>query len=315
MQKLLFRVKKRLRTKSLESKMQDCFLFLDLKYPFYKVNHRLNLECDSLSEYLSIILKDVYPSLKKYLSDIKILKFANWKESLNKKISKSYLLEGIYPTVLFISYGFLLLVYAYVFLPSVRSMLIDLSSESVALKNMSFQLNIHWSLLCILLLFIVLIFYVFKNKDLRVILFLKLHNKRFYKPIKLIWTHNFVLYYRAFYEDGLDTKAILDLIRSIPSPLAASWLSYHLDANFSEGKLWELDYLDDFFTLRIEQANDFDSTMKALDDFLLMSEQEIDRYFNGLIRILKGGISLCLIAMITLYYQTLYLPLTILQTL
>lgn len=315
MQKLVSRLKKRLRKKSLENKMQDCLLFLELKYPFDLVNQRLSLKCQSLSTYLQIVLKDIYPSLDSYLSDIRILKFASWKESLSKKIYKTYLLEGIYPSVLFLAYVFLLLIYSYVFLPSVTSMLSDLSTESSLLAHMSFQLSLHGGFMFLILILLLFVFYIYKSKDLRVILFLKLHQHNVYKPIKLLWTHHFVLYFRAFYEEGLDTKTILDLIRKIPSPLPASWLAYHLDANFMEGKRWELDYLDDFFSLRIQQTDDFHSTMKALDDFIFMSEQEINRYFHAFIRTLKGGISLCLIAMITLYYQTLYLPLTILQTL
>lgn len=315
MQKLVLKVKRRLRRKYLKSKVEDCFLFLDLSYPFKDVKQRLNLDCDSLSEYLEQILGHVYFSLKDHLSDMKILKFAHWKNSLNKKINKTYLYEGIYPTVLFLAYGFLLIIYTFVFLPSVSGMMNDLSADSVSLKHMAFQLRLHWLFLLFILIILFLIFYLLKNDDLRLILFIKLHQKRFYKPVKLLWTHHFVLYFRTFYEEGLDTKTILDLIREIPSPLAASWLSYHLDANFFDGNKWELDYLDDFFSLRIQQSHDYHAILQALDDFLFMSEQEIDRYFNTLIRSLKGGISLCLIAMITLYYQTLYLPLTILQTL
>lgn len=315
MQNLSLKLKMILKRRSLKNKIDDCFLFLDLSYPFAEVNKRLNLRCRNLQEYLQIVLREEYIPLRKHLSDIKILKFIHWRDALDKKVNKTYFVEGIYPTVLMIAYGFLVLIYTYVFLPSVASMMNDLSASNAILNQMKIQLKVHWFLIIFLFLVLFLSFYLLKSHDLRVILFLKLHKTRLYRPIKLIWTHHFVLYYKTFYQEALDTRNILSLIREIPSPLPASWLSYHVNASFLEGKHWELDYLDEFFVLRIQVCNDFESIRKALDEFILMSEQEINRYFNYLIKTMKGGISLCLIAMITLYYQTLYLPLTILQTL
>ena len=315
MQNLLLRLKMKLKRRYLKSKVDDCFLFLDLAYPFNEVNKRLNLSCNSLSEFLEIVLGDGYFPLKEHLSDIKILKFIHWKDSLSDKVNKTYFFEGIYPTVLFIAYAFLLLIYTYVFLPSVSSMMSSLSENNPVILKLKVQLNFHWILITFLFAILILVIYLFKNKDLRVIMFLKFHLTKLYRPVKLIWTHHFVLYYKTFYQEALDTKSILDLIRSIDSPLPASWLSYHVDESFLNGKYWELDYLDDFFVLRIQVCSEFEEINKALDEFILMSELEINRYFNYFIKSMKGGISLCLIAMITLYYQTLYLPLTILQTL
>lgn len=315
MRKLLLKLKMRLKRRYLKSKVDDCFLFLDLAYPFSEVNQRLNLSCSSLTEFLKIVLGEGYVPLRKHLSDIKILKFIHWKESLNEKVNKTYIYEGIYPTILLIAYGFLLIIYTYLFLPSVTSMMSSLSTSNPMIVQMEVQLKIHWFLIAILFAILVLVIYLYRNKDLRVIMFLKLHHTKLYKPIKLIWTHHFVLYYKTFYQETIDTKSILDLIRNIDSPLPASWLSYHVNQSFLEGRHWELDYLDDFFVFRIQVCREFEEINKALDDFIFMSEQEINRYFNYFIKSMKGGISLCLIAMITLYYQTLYLPLTILQTL
>lgn len=311
----MLRMKEQYRKRYLKSKVKDCFLFLDLAYPFPEVNKRLKLDCDSLRHYLETVLGQTYHALQEHLSDFKILKFIHWKDSLNEKITKSYLYEGIYPSVLILAYAFLLLVYSFVFLPSVDSMMQDLSVSNGLLKSLSAQLYLHWFLIVLFLLLIAMIFYFLRNNDLRVLLYLKLHQTRFYQPVKLWWTHQFALYYKTFYEEGLDTKTILNLIRELPSSLAASWLAYHVDLSFLEGKQWQLDYLDPFFVLRLEVCHDYQEILEALNQFLLMSEMELDRYFNLFIKTMKGGVSLCLIAMITLYYQTLYLPLSILQTL
>lgn len=314
MHKLQLKMKRKLKKKYLKSKLEECYIFLNLNFKFDNVNERLKLNCDSLEHYLSSILSNEYYEIKKYLNDFKILKFLNWKDSLSKKIKKTYLYEGVYPTILVIAYIFLLFIFTYVFYPSIGNVITDLNGSEQTLKPILTQMKFHWFMIGFIILSIILFVYLFRNNDLRVLIYSKLHNLKIYENIKIIWTYNFVLYYKILYEEGLDTKTIFELIKDISCPLSAFWLSYHIDLSFQNGTNWKVKYLDEFFVIKMEQSIDRKTVLNTLNEYLVFAENQINRKFNVLIKIIKGGICLCLIMMITLYYQTLYLPLTIFQT-
>ena len=288
---------------------------MEVGLSYKECKDKLNLKTDSLDDFLFLILGDEFRIMNQYLSNLKILNFITWKKRLKNSLFKEYIYEGLYPSILFLSYLALVLIYKFSFSLSISNLINDLNPALNELNKINRIVNAHCFFLIFITLFALIATYTLSKNDLRVLLFIKMHNLNCFSQIKMTWTYLFVLYYRLLYTEGLDTQSIFTLLSKLNLPLPVSWLAYHLEDSFSKGNNWNIDYLDDVFLLKIQQCLNYEEVLKCLDSYVLFAEKQINNKFHKLIKIMKGGICLLIISIIKIYYQSLYLPLQIIQTL
>ncbi|WP_159519364.1 hypothetical protein [Erysipelothrix urinaevulpis] len=274
----------------------------------------MKLNVENLTDYL-LSINQQSEDLLKVLDALTLLHFYQWKQSFHEKLQKEYLLKGLYPSLLLFAYLLLILVYKLSFFPKVLDILGQDINGSFMVTRLNCRANLHILNLVFITVILGCLIYISKAKDLRVMLYIRFHKTKLYQSVKSYWSFTFTLYYLSLYRSGLDSTTIYQVLSMMAIPLPAQWLNSQLEHSYLKGKPWDIEYLDDFLRYTIEQSNTKKELIQNLEKYLDTTIVVLNKKFSRCILFLKGVIIFWIIALISIYYQSIYLPLQILQTL
>ena len=297
----------------MKQKSEHLLIYLEAKIPFHKANENLKLQCDSLKDYLSFTAPQYLQYLEKQLSLLDILSIQVYQAKFKKALHKKALEQILYPFVLFLIYCVMVCFYKFYFVNELSTLLIEAKGSLVRLKGLQRFMTIHLFLIIIIVMSLVLFFFIYKSKDLFIMLVLKLNHAFKQNFITLFSTYQFIQYYYIFYQKGVDTKHTLNILRLASFPITCRWLAYHLEDSFQSGYGWETSYLDPNLSLfmidtisRNKVIHNFEQYLEFTQEILMLKLRRLSVYFKGFVFILLAQV-------IFVYYQSLYLPLTILE--
>lgn len=272
----------------------------------------LKLQCSSLRMYLEITAK-VFLDYVDSINLLDMLYIQVYQEKLKKKLHQQAMQQFLYPLVLLLFYIALVFFYRLIFSPELSALIASMQKDTVMIRKLNRLVNVHLGLILFLLAIIIVFYIIYRQKDLFVLLLVRLNNIKKHNILTKVSSYQFIQYFYLFYRKGVDTKHILSLLRLRSFPVSCRWLAYHLEQSFQQGKGWQVAYLDPNLLLFMYEAG---SKAKIEDNFaryLQFTESVLSLKLKRLSLLFKGFVFILLIQIIFIYYQSLYLPLSILE--
>lgn len=236
-----------------------------------------------------------------------------YQEKLKKKLHQQSMQQFLYPFVLLLFYIALVLFYRMIFSQELSALIASMQKDTYMIKKLNRLVNVHLGLILFLLVFVILFVIIYRQKDLYILLLVRLNSIKKHNILTKISSYQFVQYFYLFYRKGVDTKHTLSLLRLNSFPVSCRWLAYHLEQSFQQGKGWHVPYLDPNLLLFMYETG---SKAKIEDNFsryLQFTESVLALKLKRLSLFFKGIVFILLIQIIFIYYQSLYLPLSILE--
>lgn len=301
--------------KYLKQKSELLLVYLEAQIPFEIANKDLKLKCESLHDFLHRCSPDFFDNLKDDISLIDILYIQVYQEKLKKDFNKQFLSLTLYPLVLYFVYVAMNLFYKFVFSKEIETMLIQMGGNISQFNKLKTINTLHCIGLIVTLIFFLMMLFVYKHKDLMTIFIIKLNRILSQNVIRTLMSYKFIQYFNLFYRKGVDTKHTLTLLRAKSFDSSLRWLAYHMEHSFQKGEAWHCVYLDQSLQLFLMNASSKDLVMQGFDAYLNFSKEKLSLSFKRYNMLFKTFVFFLLAQTIFIYYQSLYLPLTILEAL
>lgn len=272
----------------------------------------LKLQCSSLRMYLEITAK-VFLDYVDSINLIDMLYIQVYQEKLKKKLHQQSMQQFLYPFVLMLFYIALVFFYRMIFSQELSALIASMQQDTIMIRRLNRIVNVHVGFIFFLFVLVVVFYIIYRQKDLYILLLVRLNSIKKHNILTKISSYQFVQYFNLFYRKGVDTKHILNLLRLRSFPVSCRWLAYHLEQSFQQGKSWQVAYLDPNLLLFMYESGSKAKIEENFARYLHFTESVLSLKLKRLSLLFKGFVFFLLIQIIFIYYQSLYLPLSILE--
>ena len=286
---------------------------------FEIINERLkngDLFEEVIFDYLNRSYKKYYHNFSLYMPFDKVIKMINQIAQQQKVIKEQLIKPIIYPVFVFLmAFVGLIIFYFYAF-----DLLIGfVSGLNLDLHNL-YNLKIISGIviLCVIIIFVMIVVIIlFVTQKKYIVLSYILINRYINIGILKKWlTYKFMLYYKVFLDNGLNTREILSLMGSFDDQLI-NFLAYHVRILLEKGHNMEDSighpYLDNYLQRYIKLANYSDNLIKIIGDYLHKIENEFLRFIKK-VALITQLVSYSIIGFIIIFiYQIIMLPIKLIE--
>ncbi len=286
---------------------------LNAHFNYDVVQKELDLPFDTLDEYVCFISDVQFPKM----SALDNLKFHDEFQAFESSIKSSFLKDILYPLFLCLLSFILTLSFNKAFAPSILDMMDGFNVSTIKLQIIySFTriLNLCWVgvMLCLICLIIILV-----SKDLPTVLYIRHHNKKFFKTVRNILTLRFCFVYQFFINKGLNTQEFIQLSQDVNGIDDIKWLSGHIKRNLEQGielkDAIDLSYFNPLFRLFFIKGYFNQDLNQSLGELIELLNTMIHQEISQMIKKFKGFVYLYILVFIMIYYVFLFQPLSVLE--
>lgn len=277
------------------------------------IQNELNLPFNSLSSYQRFIT-DVHFSQISSLDNLRFhIRYSSFEEALKTNI----LQDILYPLFLLLLSFILTIAFNHSFAPNILEMMAGFNVKTTKLELIivfTKMLNILWYLLILILGILLLILL---SKDLPYVLYIRFHQKPYFKTIRNIMTLRFCFVYQFFLNHNLNTQEFIKITQDVQGLDDIKWLTNHTKRNLEKGAALkdaiDLTYFNPMFKLYFLKGYFNHDLNNSLKEYNLLLEKIIHQDVKQLLRRFKIFVYVYILLFIGIYYIFLFQPLSILE--
>lgn len=280
--------------------------YLKADIPLRYASKQLNLPNNSFQDLLKEALGDFYLSLKGKVNEITLFDLYLHNKEFDQKSHMLFIQYFAYSLSLLAAYIGLFLLY--------ELKIFSFLSEQFSFYERSLQTPLsiqvlrlfHYTVICFILLFLIVLFILKTHSDLRFTLLSYLHEK---KPSSF-WIqyihHRFVVLWSVLANRGLSSQHIMTILRNKAFPEEVSWLAFHFETSFEQHASLKNHYLDPILGYLLEANHHADKGI--FQKYLDINAKRLKQSLSSCAKCFKLCIVFCLALMIYLYYLSFYMP-------
>ena len=280
---------------------------------FDLIQQELNLNFNSLYDYMTFISPIYFPDLSDFDNLCFYLRYHEAKKEITQRLFK----EIVYPFFLFLLCFLMTLYFQDIFAPHIIRILDDFNVSSSKLSLILFFtlcLKNLWFLFFLLLFFMC---FVLMLKDMPFVVYIRFHHLKCFGLVKNVLTYRFCLVYHFLLEHQQNIQLFFEVIQNVKGMDDVKWLSFHIKDALEKGNPYldaiNLKYFNALFKIYLDKGFYTKNLPQVLNEYLIFLQGRIEVQITMSLRWFKIFVYSYVVVFVLIYYFFLFQPLSILE--